>query len=100
MNRSNFVHAWFALLMQVVTWAVLAFLIEPLIAVWVAALLPTGIFLGIEYNQHTYRFGGPKVAPWWRGLVSGWNRDSIFDFVAPVAACLLLASLATLITVL
>lgn len=92
MNRTNFEHAVFAVLMQL-PFGLFGYW-------WVGAALAIGFFLGREHAQAEERYikanGGvranTKIPPEFGALQPKlWNTDSILDFVAPALCVILIA---------
>jgi hypothetical protein len=88
MNRSNFEHAGFALLMQGAVWLLTGNLLA-------GALLAIGFFFGREHSQAEYKaintdFGGKRAnMPWYAGFKPKyWSLDAALDVLFPTAAVL------------
>ena len=94
MNRSYIEHALIALLLQFALW--------PFVGMWVGGAVAVAIFLGREIAQNEYRVANSRgwvwgqVPPvnWYEGAWRGWTLKSVFDVLAPLAACVLIAALA------
>jgi len=89
MNRSNFEHAGFALLMQGAVWLLTGNLLA-------GALLAIGFFWGREHSQAEYKaiatdFGGKRAnMPWYAGFkLKYWSTDAKMDLLFPLVSCLL-----------
>jgi hypothetical protein len=86
MNKSNFVHAAWALLIQLL---VFAFTRD-----WVTgAAAGIFFFLGREHAQAERRIAGSapvSLLKWWQGF-TGWTTDSFLDLAMPAVACTLIA---------
>lgn len=90
MNRSNFEHAGFALLIQGAVWLLTGNLLA-------GALLAIGFFFGREHSQAEYKainadFDGKRAnMPWYAGFKPKyWSLDAALDLAFPVVACSLL----------
>ena len=88
MNISNFIHAGYALLMQLIVWLITGD--------WLAgAMLGIGFFAGREHSQAEYRsiekFYGGKRANMPNDFVGfmprAWDLDSVLDLLFPIIAC-------------
>ena len=87
MNISNFIHAGYAVLIQVIVWL--------LSGDWFAgAMLGIGFFAGREHSQAEYRsiekfYGGKRAnMPWYGGFEPrAWDLDSVLDLLFPIIAC-------------
>jgi hypothetical protein len=86
MNRSNFEHAGFALLMQGAVWLLTGNLLA-------GALLAIGFFFGREHSQAEYKaintdFDGKRAnMPWYAGFnPKYWSKDSVLDLALPIVA--------------
>ncbi len=88
MNISNLGHAGLALLMQaLVAGAAIGLGTDALPAAIMGAFLGVGFYWGREVAQSERKLGTP---PWWIGFdVSKWSKDAVFDFLCPLAACIL-----------
>ena len=89
MNRSNFEHAGFALLIQGVVWLLTGNLLA-------GALLAIGVFFGREHAQAEYKaiktdFDGKRAnMPWYAGFKPKyWSMDAKMDLLFPFVSCLL-----------
>jgi hypothetical protein len=87
MNRSNFEHAGFALLMQGAVWLLTGNLLA-------GALLAIGFFFGREHSQAEYKaintdFGGKRAnMPWYAGFKPKyWSTDAKLDTLFPAVFC-------------
>ena len=85
MNKSNFEHAGYALLIQVLFWLVVG-------SWWIGAAFAIGFFLGREHSQreeivspHNRDNPFPAFKIW------EWEQDEQFDFLFPVIAVLSVA---------
>ena len=86
MNRTNFEHAGYALVMQGVVWLLTGNLLA-------GAMLAVGFFLGREHAQAEYKainmdFGGKRAnMPWYAGFKPKyWTLDAALDVLFPTAA--------------
>ena len=93
MNKSNFVHA----LMAVVLQCVIALITGNW---WYGVFLSAGLFWGREHDQKQHNIAeatGRKVKDleWYEGAnMTQWSKDSVLDFVSPVVASTILAVVA------
>jgi len=85
MNRTNFEHAGYALLMQGVVWLLTGNLLA-------GAMLGVGFFFGREHAQAEYKaintdFGGKRAnMPWYAGFKPKyWTLDAVLDVLFPTA---------------
>lgn len=93
MNLSNFVHAGYAILMQLGVWL--------LTGDWLAgAMLGIGFFAGREHSQAEYRsiakfYEGKRAnMPDYAGFMPrAWDLDSVLDLVFPIIAVLFVGAL-------
>lgn len=78
MNRTNFEHALFALLMlAVIGW--------PTGNWWAGAAFGSAFFLGREHAQREYHLGDPSKLPPWAGFdIWNWSLDAKLDLIVPV----------------
>lgn len=79
MNRTNYAHGGYALLIQ---------LLGTLLAgnVWIGAALAIGFFIGREHAQQEYKYAKDVTTlKWYAGFV-GWSKDKLLDVIAPVVA--------------
>lgn len=96
MNRTNFVHALFALAIQALVLMVCR-LSGIALGEWLGAALAIGFFAGREYAQVEYkvrdRTGLPiaDMMPWHVVRPGMWSLDARLDLLFPVVACVLLA---------
>jgi len=98
MNASNFIHAGYALLMQLVVWLLTGDLLA-------GALLGAGFFAGRELSQAEYRsiekFYGGKRANLPNDFVAfmprAWDLDSVLDLAFPVVAVTVVCVVASFI---
>lgn len=82
MNQTNFEHAAYAVLMQVVIGAASG-------NWWAGAAFGIAFFIGREHAQREYHIGDPsKLAPWSAFDIWRWSLDSKLDLLFPVVACL------------
>lgn len=86
MNRTNFEHVGYALLMQGVVWLLTGNALA-------GAMLAVGFFLGREHAQVEYKaiatdFGGKRAnMPWYAGFnPKYWTLDAVLDVLFPTAA--------------
>ena len=87
MNISNFIHAGYAVLIQVIVWLITGD--------WLAgAMLGIGFFAGREHSQAEYRsiekfYGGKRAnMPDYAGFMPrAWDLDSVLDLLFPIIAC-------------
>ena len=98
MNISNFEHAGYAVLMQVI--------VGLLTGNWLAgAMLGIGFFAGREHAQAEYRsiekFYGGKRANLPNDFVAfmprAWDLDSVLDLLFPIIACTAVCVIAALV---
>ena len=89
MNRSNFEHAGFALLIQGAVWLLTGNLLA-------GTLLAIGFFFGREHSQAEYKaintdFGGKRAnMPWYAGFnPKYWTLDAKLDVLFPAVFCAL-----------
>lgn len=100
MNRSYIEHALIAGLIQFALW--------PFVGMWAAGAIAVSLFLGREIGQNEYRvahhrgwvWGQAPPVKWYEGVWRGWTRKSVFDVVAPLLACVVIASLSRYIPML
>jgi len=100
-NRSNFTHAAYALVIQAALGLALAQL-GVTNAWWIAGALPVGFFIGVEWMQRLRQIieaaGGTWPAPVNAALALraflGWTRDRYGDAGIPLLACALAANAA------
>lgn len=86
MNISNFAHAGYAVLIQLIVWWFTGDALA-------GGLLGIGLFLGREHSQAEYRaintdFGGKRAnMPWYAGFnPKYWKLDGYLDALFPVVA--------------
>lgn len=86
MNRTNFEHVGYALLMQGVVWLLTGNLLA-------GAMLGVGFFFGREHAQVEYKaintdFDGKRAnMPWYAGFnPKYWTLDAVLDVLFPTAA--------------
>lgn len=85
MNKSNLVHAIYAVLMQ------LPFGLNGYW--WTGAAFSIAFFLGREVAQYEYKIGDPsKLKPWEGFQVWKWSKDAQLDFVLPTVVVLTIAA--------
>ncbi|MAM57362.1 MAG: hypothetical protein CMN25_08515 [Salinicola sp.] len=97
MNRTHWEHAIIAALMMLIVWAILALFDIPGAAL-IAFVIPVTWFVAREATQHEYKLGTQRgwrwgrnlPVKWWEGVVRGWSRDSLLDWLAPLFLCLAL----------
>ena len=95
MNRSYIEHAVIAALLQLALWPLIG-------SAWAAGAIAVAVFLGREVAQNEYRvanergwaWGETMPVAWYEGVWRGWTLKSVFDVLAPLAACALIAALA------
>lgn len=89
MNRTNFEHIAYAILMQIV--------IVLITGSWViGAAFASAFFLGREHAQREYHIGDPsKLKPWEAFDVWRWTVDARLDLVCPVISVVALAWLSS-----
>lgn len=100
MKRSYIEHALIAVLIQFALW--------PFMGMWVAGSVAVALFLGREIAQNEYRvahrrgwtWGQVPPVNWYEGAWRGWTRKSFFDVLAPLFACVVIASLSRYIPIL
>ena len=85
MNRTNFEHAGYALLMQL-PFGLLGYW-------WVGAALAIGFFIGREHAQQEYKLGTVGKSPWPAFDPRKWSLDAKLDLLFPVMAVLIVAGL-------
>jgi len=83
MNRTNFEHAGYALLMQL-PFGLFGYW-------WVGAALAIGFFLGREHAQQEYKLGTVGKSPWPAFDFRKWSLDAKLDLLFPVVAVLIVA---------
>lgn len=97
MNRSNWEHVGFGLMIMIALSALLSLLrIEGAVLIGFTAAVTW--FLARECTQHEYKLGMERgwtwgetlPVRWWEGVARGWSRDSLIDWLAPAVACGLL----------
>jgi hypothetical protein len=88
MNRTNFEHAGYALVMQGALWLLTGSLLT-------GAVLAIGFFFGREHAQAEYKaintdFNGKRAdTPWYAGFnPKYWSLDAALDVLFPTAAVL------------
>ena len=88
MNRANFEHAGYALLMMAIVWALTSNALA-------GAMLGCGFFIGREFTQAEYRaiqnyYDGKRAdMPNFEAFKPrNWNTKSVLDFVFPIIATL------------
>jgi hypothetical protein len=101
MNRSNWIHIAWALGIQVViglltgNW-------------WAGAAAGSFMFIGREYTQAEYRYikangGSRSTTPYLPEIAAlhpkWWNRDSVLDWLLPVAVTVAVALVISLTTI-
>jgi hypothetical protein len=87
MNRTNFEHAFYAVLMQAA--------IGLLTGDWLAgACFGAAFFLGREHAQREYQIGDPSNLPPWAAFdFWRWSLDSKLDLLFPVVAVCVVAAI-------
>jgi hypothetical protein len=80
MNKTNFIHAGWAVLMQLA-----GFIFTN--NIWLGAAFAIGWFISREYTQREYKLHhyGHYNLRWYQGF-TGWSLDAWFDFIFPVVA--------------
>lgn len=87
MNKSNFVHAAIALVLQA---AIFILTLNP----WYGFALATGIFWSREHDQKQHNIAKQKKCTlnelqWYEGGdMTKWSKDSLLDFFTPFFATL------------
>lgn len=87
MNKSNFVHAAIALVLQA---AILIITLNP----WYGFALAAGIFWSREHDQKQHNIAKQKKCTlkdleWYEGGdMTKWSKDSLLDFFVPFVATL------------
>lgn len=90
MNRTNFEHAVYALIIQ----AVIGLLTNNW---WAGAAAGMAFFIGREHAQREYQIGNPsKLKPWEGFDIHRWSLDSQLDALFPIIATTALALMVTL----
>lgn len=80
MNKSNFDHAFYAVLLQLLVF----FTTGSMLA---GACTGVAFFVGREHAQYEYKIGNPSLLKPWEGFKFwNWSTDSILDVVFPVIA--------------
>ena len=85
MNRTNFEHAAYALIIQLIiglltnNW-------------WAGAAAGMAFFIGREHAQREYQIGNPSTLKPWQGFdLWRWSKDALLDLLLPVVAVTALA---------
>ena len=93
MNKTNFEHAGFALMMQSVFLLLGVFVFDAVTTLaWIGAAFASAFFLGREHAQREYKLGDPsklmghEAFDIWR-----WKLDAVLDLVFPVVASVAVA---------
>jgi hypothetical protein len=85
MNRTNWEHVIYAMLMQIIVGV-------PTGNWWAGVTLAVGFFTGREHAQREYHLGNPsKLPPWAAFDIWRWKLDAQLDLICPVVAVLLMA---------
>lgn len=80
MNKTNFNHAFWAVVLQLFVF----FVTGSMLAGFCAGI---AFFVGREHAQFEYKIGGPgSLKPWEGFQVWKWSTDAILDVVFPVIA--------------
>ena len=90
MNRTNFEHAAYALIIQLI----IGLLTQNW---WAGAAAGMAFFIGREHAQREYQIGNPsKLKPWQGFDIWRWSLDSKLDALFPIIATTALALMVTL----
>jgi hypothetical protein len=89
MNHTNWEHAIFALIGQIVIFLITG-------SWWLGAIGASGFFLGREHAQFEYKIGNPSTLNPLEGFQFWkWNLDSKLDSLFPVVSTFGLATIMT-----
>lgn len=86
MNKTNFEHAAYALLIQVILGIITG-------NFWLGAAAGIAFFAGREHAQREYKIGNPSTLKPWEGFdIWRWSTDAKLDLLFPIIASVALAA--------
>ena len=79
MNKTNFIHAAWAVAMQIIGTLLTG-------NVWAGALFAIGFYLGREHAQKEYKYARDVTTLKWYAGFTDWSKDNFYDVLTPLVA--------------